>query len=138
MPCYMRNTIHRKMTLVFCLEILIHSWLILLLCSVLEYLCKLIVVKHPVLDGSLSVHLINLEQIKQNDWKESPSIQIVTENYCMPVCLYYFPVASVMQWLHPPRLVTQLLTRIIISRLPTSSSVNLSPMVVRSSRSLSS
>ena len=136
----MRNTIHRKMmTLVFCWEMKWHiicSWLILLLGSMLEYLGKLIVVKHPILDRSLSVHLINLSE-KQNDYMNSREMKLWQKT---SVCLRYFPIEmSVQQYrTHRPQPNTQQLERIISRSLPTSSSVNLSPIVVRSSRSLSS
>jgi len=42
------------------LTIVVCSRLILLLGSVFEYLGELVVVKHPVLDGRLPVHLVHL------------------------------------------------------------------------------
>ena len=42
------------------LTIVVCSRLILLLSSVFEYLGELVVVKHPVLDGRLPVHLVHL------------------------------------------------------------------------------
>ena len=49
---------HQKL---FCFNILFCSSFILLISAVLENLGELVVVKHAILDRSLSIHLVNLQ-----------------------------------------------------------------------------
>ena len=125
----------------FCLPSLC-SGLVLLLGTVLEDLGELVVVKHSILDRRLSVHLVNLEH-NINLIQTSDCVMVIL-CLCDAVWCVVMPRDGATITPHndaapgPDCSRSQVTARHLIIKDLTSSSVNLSPMVVSSSLSLSS